>query len=469
MGWPPTTVPSFNPFIPHPAVESLISEDEQGNPIPLLASGWKYSDDRTQLTFTLNKGIKFHDGTDFNAASVKWDLDALKESGQPEMAAVESIDVIDPYTVRLNLSSYSFVALNDLYGKAGDVCSISPTAIKNNGVDWATSHAVGTGPFKMTKFTRSVGVEFERFTDYWQEGKPYLDAIQTTFQPDLVTGKAAFLAGEADIFAGIAPADAADIVKTGKGVITTSPSSAFGMISDSSNPDSPFYKLEVRQAVSYAIDNQAICTALGYGYWEPTNQLGFENNQLYNPDVVGYPYNPEKARELLAAAGYPDGFDTSIIYMADKGFDNIFVAVQRFLSEVGIRAELKPAAGPAYQTYGANGWENALFQMKPYMAVGYPAAKTIDYYFSATTPRGKSALHPDEVEQVKLKAFSSTTLDEYLMYCQEMNKLIIDKYCTFNPLFVIPNIAAKYPYAQGDEIFTIWQEVWRPQNAWLDK
>ena len=123
-----------------------------------------------------------------------------------------------------------------------------------------------------------------------------------------------------------------EINKSGVGLVGT------GLIPNSSNPDSPFADVRVRQAMCYAIDSDALVNAFGYGLLQTTNQWAAPGAVTYNPDVKGYPYNPEKAKELLAEAGYPDGFDT--VMNTDAGNKDMFTAAANMLAEVGIRAKV---------------------------------------------------------------------------------------------------------------------------------
>jgi ABC-type transport system substrate-binding protein len=452
-----------------PGLQGLLKKDLDGEPIPCLATGWQWNDDHTALTLTLRQGVKFHDGTDFNAASVKWGLDAIRTAKTPELTSVSSIDIIDDYTIRLTVSEFSNIILNDLASKGGQAAGISPTAVQTNGDEWAVTHLVGTGPFKQTEFTRAVGIKFEKFDDYWEDGKPYLDGIEFSFQTDPVTAKASFMAGEGDIFATIQPIDAAELAKTGKYEIAACSQAILGMVGDSANPDSPYSKIEVRQAVSYAIDNKSIADALGYGYQKETNQHAFPSNYMYNQNIAGYPYNPEKARELLAQAGYPDGFDTTLYYLNGQGWEQTFTAVQRYLDEVGIRAELQAVATGRNTELRTQGWENALYYYLPYMALGYPPSKTIQFYLSQGSNFYVSVLHPDDVEAQLSKGLTDIDHADVVKDMQELNRLVIDKYCTVNPLYETVNLAAIYPYVRDARIFNPWQEMWTPENAWLDK
>ena len=111
------------------------------------------------------------------------------------------------------------------------------------------------------------------------------------------------------------------------------------MVCDDANPDSPFHDIRVRQAVSHAIDKAGIAQAVGLGYWKPSNQPANPDGRFYNPDVVGYPYDPEKAKQLMAEAGYPNGFKTTLINMPHSPYTLIFEALSGVLAEVGIEAD----------------------------------------------------------------------------------------------------------------------------------
>jgi len=183
------------------AVECLLDLDSSGNIIPWLATGWQFSSDLKTLTLTLRKGVKFHDGTDFNAQSVKYCLD-LARTMRPDLKIVTSIDVIDDYTAKLNLSAYAPNLLIGLTGNSGKI--YSPTALQTKG-DANKTLPVSTGPFKAVSYQRDVSLKFEKFTDYWQKGKPYLDGIEFNFIADAVTRLVSFKAGEAQFLATLDP------------------------------------------------------------------------------------------------------------------------------------------------------------------------------------------------------------------------------------------------------------------------
>jgi peptide/nickel transport system substrate-binding protein len=381
---------------------------------------------------------------------------------------VSTIDVIDDHTLRINMSSWDGLMVNYFSLKAAQM--YSPTAVQTYGEDWAVTHPVGTGPFKFADYEQDVFLKFERFDDYWQEGKPYLDSIEWVYIADPTTAKASFLAGEAHLIAGLTAVDANDLKETGDYEVRfNSPSTCFCLQTDSKNADSPWSDLKVRQAMSHAIDNEAICDALGYGFYQATNQIGYPGYTMYNPDIVGYPYDPEKAKALLAEAGYPDGFETTI-YHSTGAFDNIFLAVQQYLNDVGIRAEIELVEmGRAFEI-STGGWHNGIqTTIPPYFAVGYPPAKMCTFYFATNSVFSVSRMLPDEIEELTLKALNRATAEERWKDTQEINRLIIDKYCLVHPMFIDPNICALVPELHDDRIFDPWKEVWRPADAWLEK
>ena len=139
------------------------------------------------ITFRLRKGIKFHDGSDFNADAVAYNFKWLKDVKRLQFGdKVKSIEVLDPYTVRLHLTEYN----NQLIHGLGWVFMWSKQALTTKSPDWLRANPVGTGPFKLVEWRRDDHVKWERNKDYWQKGRPYLDGIEVRYVPDPVTASA---------------------------------------------------------------------------------------------------------------------------------------------------------------------------------------------------------------------------------------------------------------------------------------
>ena len=173
-------------------MEPLLKGDNKGGVVPWLAESYKLADDLKSITFTLRKGVKFHDGTELTAEIAKWNLDNYIAS--PTNMYWASAEVIDGNTVKVNFRMWVNTILTSFTGNGAWM--ISKAAFEKNGADWARANPVGTGPFKFESFQRDVGYNVVRNPDYWQKGIPYLDAIEIAYIADPMTQKAAMEAGE---------------------------------------------------------------------------------------------------------------------------------------------------------------------------------------------------------------------------------------------------------------------------------
>ena len=467
LGVPMVSVPRSNAVAGLPALDKLFIYDDRGFPTPYLATGYTWGAGKLSLTINLPKGVKYHDGTDFNAQSVKWQLDVHRVGPRPELKNVTSIDVVDDYSVRLNLSSFDTLLLSDIAKSAGSM--ISPTTFKAKGENWAITNAVGVGPFKQTSFERSVGVKFERFDGYRQAGKPYLDGIQIMLVADATTAKASFLAGEGQVMMGaVSPVIADDLKKTGKYNVISNPSSIVGLAGDSLHPDSPFGNLKVRQAVSAAIDSKAICAALGYGFWQPANQHAYSSLWSYNPNVAGYPFNPQKAKDLLKEAGYATGFKTKITFTAGTS-ELLCTAVQRYLKDVGIDAALDAVTSSKFTLVTSQGWTNGLVLYSGLVPVGYPPMSTLRRQLSDQSALYVSIIHPKEYQDLLNATLVQPDEKTMIAMGQELNKMIIDTYCLINPIYASSLLCVSYPEVKGLRIYDPWWDIFIPADGWLNK
>lgn len=467
VGYPPISPPSFSPFVPAPAVEALLRVDPTtGLPAPYLLTGWEWAADYSSITFTVKEGVKFHDGSDFNAQSIKYMLDIYMPTS-PDLADVTSIEVVDDYTLKFNTTRFSNNVLYDLVCKSGAAGVVSATSVKTNGADYSITHAVGTGPFKQVSFQRNVGIVFDKFEDYWQDGKPYLDTVDVAFITDPLTAKLSFMGGEGNVVAGLTPTDAQELAATGKYEMASYPTRVCVLAPDSANPDSPWSNLAVRQAASYAIDDETLVEVFGYGLIPFTNQVLYPNTIGYNPDVVGYPYNPDKAKELLAEAGYPDGFDTTLYYQMGLGYDGAVTIAQRYLSEVGINAELQPVGSGQRGTLLTKGWDGLILYGN-FLTAGYTASKTMVNYYSQDSRYFISMERPDALQAVLDELLEETDNAKMIAGMQEWNKMFIDDYCMAIPLFADITIGAIDPSIKDSLILDATMEQWTPEDAWID-
>jgi peptide/nickel transport system substrate-binding protein len=447
-----------------PAIESLLREDVKGNSHPWLATGWKIDQARHTITLSLRKGVKFHDGTDFNARAAKWCIDqAIKAK---VVKGFLSVDVIDDYTIRVNVDRYQNNFLSYLASSYGGGM-VSPTAYEKKGAEWAKWNPVGTGPFKFVSFERGSKLKYEKWDGYWQKGKPYLDGIEYVFIRDPMTQQAAMRASgdeKVHVLAVTAGEQAAMMKAQGLNVVSVLIGSTV-LIPDSKNADSPLSNKKVREAVSYAINREAIVKARGFGYWSVADQNPIPGMPGYVKGVKFGKYEPEKAKHLLAEAGYPNGFKTNIIVMPGVIDRDAMVAVQRFLGEIGIQVELEFPDGGRYTTYRFKGWHNGFLAQNTRtlatLNIGY------SFYWQEVTGQFPSLKRPDGFLD-KLDA-SLRTLTPENARMQELTRMLNDDVTVIN-LYHYPEIfvlqADVHDTGYGD-----WSAatVFTPENAWLSK
>jgi peptide/nickel transport system substrate-binding protein len=173
-GWPGDTTNLQKLWTCWVVFEGLVKLDPNGQPLPWLATSWKWSPDNTYIDFTLRQNVKFSDGTVFNADAVKLDFDQLITDKDSATTTWDHTEKIDDYTFRLYIKSFSVSFWSSICGF--DTVIVSPTVLKQ-GVDYAKEHPVGTGPFLFQSLQKDVQMSFVKNPNYWQPGKPYLDGI----------------------------------------------------------------------------------------------------------------------------------------------------------------------------------------------------------------------------------------------------------------------------------------------------
>lgn len=352
--------------------ETLLNFGEQDTTInPGLAKEWEVSEDGLTYTFHLQEGVKFHDGTDFNAEAVVKNVERWKAGAEEQyyyfhsMFKVEGEDVIakveatDEHTVVFTLSRPQAPFLKNI--AMSPFAIASPTEFEKAG-DAFGDNPVGTGPFKFVEWKRNDSITVEKNEDYWQEGLPKLDTIIFRAIPDNSARLNALMTGEIDLADGINPSDAAAIEGNADLQLIERPSMNVGYLG-LTNTRAPFDNKLVRQAVNYAIDKQAIVDAFFLGRAEVAVNPMPSSISGYNEEVAGYEYNPEKAKELLAEAGY-DGSEIELWampvprpYMPDG--QKVAEAIQKNLADVGIPSEIVTFEWATYLEKAKNGEADA--------------------------------------------------------------------------------------------------------------
>ncbi|MBX5437825.1 MAG: hypothetical protein IRZ33_11520, partial [Alicyclobacillaceae bacterium] len=275
-----------------PALETLGRYDAKGIMHPFLAKGWKTDPAHKTITFYLRPGVKFHDGTDFDAAALKWNIQQFQQQHRPEVDGIQSMTVVDKYTLRLNLVKWDNQLLESI---CWFVQIISPTAVKTHGINWAKTHPVGTGPFVFSSWNPDVSIVYKRNPNYWQKGKPYLDEIDLNLIYDAHTAYNTFISGGANVLTRATATDMKQLESSGQYNYHTTRnlgfgSAGYGFMFPSGNPTDPLSNVKCRLAVEYAVNRQALVKSLLQGYGIPAEQWYPSSSPFFNPDV-SFPYN----------------------------------------------------------------------------------------------------------------------------------------------------------------------------------
>jgi peptide/nickel transport system substrate-binding protein len=454
-----------------PVIESLARYDSSGKLVPWLASSWETDASALTMTIKLKSGIKFHDGADFNAEAVKFNLDRFKNSNRGEIKNIKSVDVIDNNTVKLTLGSWDSTIDGAVLYFAGNM--ISPQAFQKNGQAWCEKNPVGTGPFKFVSWTRDVSIKYQKNPDYWQKGKPYLDNIEFSVISDTMVRMAALDKREIDVMERLDSKDVAnfkanskynvvDLLFAGIGVVTVVP--------DSGHPGSPFANLKVRQALDYAIDKQAIVNTILMGNGIVASQYVDAKNWSYNSNVKALPYDVNKAKQLLAEAGYPNGFKFTIYAKNLSQDGQLATAIQGFLGKAGVTGEVSLMSDTMFnEIAGDKGWNNAV-NILDLRGGPDPALIIPRYYGRQGKPAWLTSVMraPGELEAMD-EAIASRTMEVKQAALQKLQSIMFDQYLISVPLYHDVRCLAKYANIHDDGMYIADSSVWTPEDVWLSK
>lgn len=330
---------------------TLMALDPDAKPYPELAESYETSADGLEYTFKLRPGVKFHNGDPLTAEDVKFSFDRLraKDSGYSYGAQVEtiaSVDVLDPQTVKFKLSKRTGPFLTYM---AFPGSSIVPKKLVESGHD-LNATPIGSGPFKFVSYEPRSAIKFERNPDYFQSGKPYFDAMEYRIIPDVTALTDAVMSGEVNFSNEIPPKDWATVqANTDLTTQAVEGSRYYWLLPN--NKNKPLDNPKVRQAIGLAIDRNAIVAGAFFGQATPILggvipkwNWGYADINFFKEGA-----DVEGAKKLLAEAGYPNGFETSIT-MASSFPAMMAMApiIQANLAAVGIKATIGTMEIPRY-------------------------------------------------------------------------------------------------------------------------
>ncbi|WP_036962611.1 ABC transporter substrate-binding protein [Promicromonospora kroppenstedtii] len=405
--------------------EGLVTIDQEGEVQPKLAEKWEINGDRTVYTFTLHDGVTFSDGSAFTADDVVASIGRVQDdwtlSLKSKMDVVEDVEAVSDTEVAVTLTHPSNAWLFDMGTSVG---AMFPDDLS---VDLATE-AVGTGPYTVEEVATGDHVTLAARDDYWGE-TPAITDVTVRYFADANAQANAVRAGDIDMAYNMQAPDLLAGLEQDQDLQVIDGTSTGEVLLALNNARPPFDDLNVRRAIMYAIDRKAVLDTAWAGHGELIGSMVPPTDPYYQDLTGAYPYDPDRARELLAEAGAEDlsiTFDVPTRPYAEA----VAQVVVSQLAEVGVDAKIVPAEFPAV-------WLDKVFTEHDYemSVILHTEARDMltvfgdpDYYIGYDNP---------ELGQVAEKADEGSP-DQYVAGMQEVSRMIVDDAAS-DPLFLFPN------------------------------
>lgn len=430
--------------------DRLVSRDYNFSYKPGLAESWDVSEDGLTWTFHLRKGVKFHDGTDFTAEDVKWTIDTIKDpdTGSPfrgDLEAIKEVEIVDDYTVKIVLN-YPFPNL--LFNLSNTAAGIHPAnAYEKYGDDYGKKVVIGTGPYKLEDWVRGDKIVLVKNEEYnwgpeWMSnrGPALIDKIVLRVVPDESSRIMEMEVGGIHILRNVPEAHIEKLENNPDITVYKEPATKLGYLAYATDKK-PFTDVRVRRAINHALNREEIIQFVfrgvgeeAYGYLPPA----LKDEYLEESEELGYHYDPEKAKQLLAEAGYPNGFEATLSADNSSKSSKLAEIVQSQLKDVGINAKIQLYDSASYVAMLKEGKQELFIR-----EYSWPNADILDWFLlSSQFPYPNHSRWVDEKTDQMIKyAATRPTWEERAEAYKEVQRYLIDQ-AVWAPMYVPKQIIA---------------------------
>lgn len=445
-------------FILHNIYDTLVGVNAKGNLVPRLATSWE-NPEPTVWIFKLRKDVKFHDGMPFDAKAVKWNYDRIMDPQAKtivrDLDFLKSVEVVDDYTVRI-ITKVSAASLLGLLPERGGMM-VSPTAAKKFGADFGRN-PVGTGPFMFVEWVQDDHVTLKRFDGYWDQ-PPRLDGVIYRIIPDETVAMVNLRSGNLDFIYDVSPKNITAIKADRNLVFMERPGFDWYQIYLNTKVP-PFDDRRVRLALQYAVNREAMLRGVFFGHGQVAAGPISPSSWAYDPSLDPFPFDRDKAKQLLAEAGYPNGFSFTLLVGNSPFYVQNATVFQAQLAKIEVQAKIEIVETVRMLQL----MQDVSYQAVSSMWVGgvEPDGWLYSLYHSkGAWNKGRNQVR--QVEELLERARSASSLDERRRLYQQAQRMIREQaldvwlYWRFNTAAMSKKVKGFEMYPDGK---TRFQRVW---------
>ncbi|MBS6642412.1 MAG: ABC transporter substrate-binding protein [Clostridiaceae bacterium] len=452
-------------FTAAPVLESLGRVDKDGNYYPWLAEEFVTDPDALTFTIKLRDGVKFHDGSVCDANAVAWNIQQYIDNGKAsEIGSPEKVEVVDDLTVKIQYKEWA----NNWDNVISDIFICSKEAYDKNGEEWCKINCVGTGPFEFVSYVADNSVKYKKNENYRIEGQPYVDELEIDIITDLNTRVSSLMNKEVDVAMKFENSEIINTIKAAGfesiGQRNANVADIKHIIWNSKSDKHPMGDLKVRQAVMHCIDWDNVALTLSGGLGEATPLFCTKDSWAYSPDAEFYEFNVELGKQMLAEAGYPDGFSTKI-YTNSQNTDTA-TAFQACLKLLNIDAAVETLDSSALAAMQKEDDIDGFIANRGASKMDF-TNNYIRLYSSEGIKNHGIMLRPAEFEDPLFAARAAKTVEEKKENLQKASKALVQDYVMITPLSVVYYQTFAQPNVKDIGIYSVNLEQWTPEAMYI--